>query len=1189
MKIDFSKIKRGADGTVEPPVLVLKNLASKSIGTIGSFFDLKISAKYGDVSEMSFSVPAYIDGAPTPYYSNVTGNKIIVAEPYGAFILTTPSTDGDGVREVKSCVCKSREYEMSRANLTFEGGTYCLYNPVSMDNTVVGWLRDLFPNWSVGYVSPTLYGRYRTFDDTDEKALDFIYGAAQESYGCVFVFDTLNMAYDIIDADEEPNVMPVYLSYDNLVKQVSVSESSEEQFTVLDVRGADPLDIRSVNPIGSNKIYNLDFFIENGDIKGELASKWRSWETLVAANQDRFISYMMLYSSETSRLLAEKAVLSEEESELVSLKNIADVTLQGFGVGAKTEEDVASANKACTDQELVVAVQSDLVKLVETKAKRYLENATEITKTLSVDSFFTADELSELRQYFIEDAFLDDTFATFDVDVSGKSNAFSNVDTATVSIQNAVVKNITLDESVKKTLIHVEGGSLSVIGVGKDIGGEVAYCTIEEDLEDKRVVVSAFLGTTDVDMSTFTGGNLSVVGASNSLTYDDTSLSIVVKSSSLYFTPNATEYQRFNVALDLYRYATEKHKEIAYPVYEFSVSSGNFLFDSEFKPFADKLELGSALYLDISDGLRIKPLLIEAEIGFDDPSDFNLVFSNKFRRPDKVNNMKDLLRDSYNSNRSLDMSKYKYGAYSSSGAESQVKNLIESGLDAATSAVMGGFSNSVKIDGSGITIREAGANEYIRMNNGMIAFFDSNASSAKMAIGKFVDDNTGEMYGVVAPSIVGTLLAGENLVIENKSLNGLITQFKVDSSGAFLHNSRFYLQHETGGKIAIDPLYGVIAGTKDLYTLSGTTLSPEFIDENGSIVYDDDGMPVNTNFFIDARTGNAYLRGTVYAENGSFTGDVTARNFYFSDGQSVKTLLSSSQKQIPSDYLDVKGITVKDNSGNVTFSVDESGNVTLGGAITWNNAAPQVVSRFSSQSEIAAGKTPLTDPNWHVAMLSTDKYRVDSNDGGKTWGDVYQFRGTDGTNGVDGAPGADGKDGVDGKDGEDGKDGSDATVNYANVSKILKNNYNITSTNMTSSTIESPTINAAVLNSPEINAERIALHIYDDSGESYFGVVNNGATAFYVQTYGFTGIDAITMIGGKHIFMEVESLQASTLDVYQIGDNTPEASYKSNIALAGKFYVNRSRLAEFVFDNADIDFTGATITWGNNKPTAVFA
>ena len=48
----------------------------------------------------------------------------------------------------------------------------------------------------------------------------------------------------------------------------------------------------------------------------------------------------------------------------------------------------------------------------------------------------------------------------------------------------------------------------------------------------------------------------------------------------------------------------------------------------------------------------------------------------------------------------------------------------------------------------------------------------------------------------------------------------------------------------------LDPQYGLLAGTGDLFTTEGTTVIPSFLDEDGDLILDEDGIPENANFFF---------------------------------------------------------------------------------------------------------------------------------------------------------------------------------------------------------------------------------------------------------------------------------------------------------------------------------------------------
>ena len=171
-----------------------------------------------------------------------------------------------------------------------------------------------------------------------------------------------------------------------------------------------------------------------------------------------------------------------------------------------------------------------------------------------------------------------------------------------------------------------------------------------------------------------------------------------------------------------------------------------------------------------------------------------------------VNTLSDMIETSYSSSRSFDSSKYVYNQ--TVGQASQVSDFMASALDAAVNNIIAAANQSVVINGAGIQI--GGDNDcQMRIVNNMIAITDDGWQTAKLAIGQFATEDSGTYFGVNAEVIAGKLIVGSNLIIENTNDFG-VTQFKVDATGVWLSNSTFVLQKDSGGKLLIDPQYGIV-------------------------------------------------------------------------------------------------------------------------------------------------------------------------------------------------------------------------------------------------------------------------------------------------------------------------------------------------------------------------------------------
>lgn len=977
MNLDYTQIAFDKFGRPEPPTLLLQTADERTIGTLPNVANLKITVNFSETSEISFDLPAYSDGVPTPLYDKVVGYKVIRTEHYGIFLLMKPEISGDGIEEIKSVTGYSLEKKLENKQFFLEEGTFNFWNPATPDDTILGRILEVSPGWKAGYVAPSLIGRYRTFDQYDDYALSFLYDDAMDTFRCVVVFDVYNKTINAYDADDDVSTLPIYLGFDNLVTDLDITELTDELVTAMTPSGADDLDIRQVNPTGTNWIYDISYFIENGDIPSALAEKWTEWQKSVLNRQEYYKGLVGLRASATARLLSEQAKLVDRKSELDDLTNQQSVTIQALALettadGKASQQkklDEINANmekkkKEVADQEAVVA---DIKTTLDaSNPDSYPAQIKAVNDELKLTAFFTADEYALLRHYFIEQPLSDDTFVASDVDtaVTGESSKVTN---GAIAISGSTLAQVDFGE-IKKKMYTIAGGTAVVTAANK-MSVSIIRGTLEHKAGDE-FVFSLYCGEMKIGEKNAPSGLITLTGTLSNLkndihevndkeviTYEGTSLSFDITTADLYMTTNVSDYQKYSVEMELYDHAVKTLADVASPTYEFSVETGNFIWAQEFEPFRKGLELGKGVYLRLPNDEVITPVLIGFDLDFEDQEKLSLTFSNRFKRHDNVANLKEMIENSYSSSRSFDAAKYTYNQ--TANQASKVSEFMNSSLDAAVNSIIGAKNQSVRIDGAGLHIGEPDSPYQIRIINGMIAMSDDGFQSAKVAIGHFATDELGDHWGVNADIIGGKLLIGNGLVIEAPNDDGVM-QFKVDATGAWLYNSTFVLAKDGGGKILIDPRYGIASGKGDLYTTNGTTVTPSFIDEDGKIVFDDDitlkglKIPKGTNFYIDANDGKAYFRGniyaedgifngTVYAKDGEFTGKVTATSGKFTgeieatggtfSGTLKATTLDGTLKG-GQDGGTITGVSL--DIGNGAFQVDSSGNVIIkSGKISW--------------------------------------------------------------------------------------------------------------------------------------------------------------------------------------------------------------------------------------------------------------
>lgn len=945
MIVDFQTI----DIYDRQPTLVLKAPSGKVIQTLGYAHNIECSFNYSETSKLTFDLPAYVNGEPTPNYDKVVGEMIIDLVGWGLFILQNPSITNTGIQETKSCTAYSLEYELTHRQMSLEEGTYNFWDSGvtagDSPTTLMGIILQYCPGWSMGDVDDALIGKYRTFDQIQDNAYNVMMNTLQVPYNCIFSFDTYKRKINVIDANSDAPSNPIFISLDNLAKEIEINEQSENLITVLDVYGADDVDIRGANPLGTNKIYNLDYFMNDVHFDQETIDKWNAWKDTFEQNRQTYYDLSIRRAMKTSEKIALQARKTDEEGVLSTYETEQGVNIRQLSYGDETgavQERLDELKDLIPQQRATITGTQLEIDEVQSELDDILAQLKEINEATAFESFFTDDEIEQLQHYFIENALEESSFAVNEyTSFSDESQTVADVP-ITSTVTGSQVTTVDPREGTNEEIYSFIGGTVEVsygsytdendeehpkftIVASIKRGSAELNDTTEDDVTTRRLTETIVVGAgtkTDNEennVSQFMNGTLIILGKHESTESDvaDTEINVMREGSTLtcsvsegdmYLTSQATLFEQYDVELDLYEFAQEELRKMAYPTYTFKIDTSNFLALEDFKQFASQLSLGQRLYIDIGTKV-LEPILVGVEMSFEDLTDFSLSFSDTYHGDDNAFGLVDLLQKSVSMGHKLDLSKYSYGAYVNSGANTAVKDFMTSALDASKNAVVNAANQAVKIDESGIRLRnpdESGGfdDEQMWIINNNIVLTDDGWNTAKVAIGHFHDENTGDGWGVVAPNIVGTLLAGENLVIESKKAgvpgsSGETSLFRVDGDGASLYNAKFELITPLGetsdgvghyGNIVLDPELGIGIGSySGAYTKQNVTRRGHSGQVDGIIFTSDDGSirewnsdimsgglnsyDGNTNFWVDL-DGSIHFKGTLEGADGQFTGSL---------------------------------------------------------------------------------------------------------------------------------------------------------------------------------------------------------------------------------------------------------------------------------------------------------------------------
>lgn len=846
MIIDFSTIDLH-----DRPVLILRNAGEIPLGVLMNAMNVEPRLLYNEVSELNFDLPAYADGVATPMYDEVVGMRLIDLQGIGQFILLNPKESGDGVTRKKACTAYSLEYEFARKKITIPNGTYKFYDAEKPEDTLLGMLLEDMPSWKVGAVPASIANKYRTFEVNGENRYNFMKSTAQKTYGCIFNFNTYTRTVYVDDANRTPDDRPVYLSTENLATSIDVEELTKDIKTRLEVNGADGVNIRDVNPNGTNWLLDLDHYMTPLNFSPALIEKYHAWIKLNADNRQAFYSLSVRHTLSLERRVAEEAKLTDLRGEMTSLENLQAVTIQAIAQNLKDQSDLDSINEEIVAKQERIDNQITLIEELKTDADSVFEQLQMIRDACSYTNYFTEDERIEMDRYIVEDGIEESSFVAATTSYV-PSKELSRISASSFSIKGSSVSTTT--PASGGTIYDMKGGTLTI---GSDISASVVSATIDT-ATDRSFVASFYLNGVTYKGESYPQACLTLSGSLNLIviSMDMSSVSMALVEADMYFTLNVSEYEKRSIAWELYEYGLAMLDKLSKPSYVFSVKSANFLVHKDFIAFRDALRLGERIYLALHEDEILTPVCIGVTFIYGDPDSLELLFGDKYVAGSGGNSLVDLLEQSVSMGKTLSSNQFAYAQFTDSGASTSIAQFMASALDVSKNALFSSSGNAVSWDGSGLRLRKWADNsqtaydpEQMWMVNNSILLTADNWKTAQMAIGKFHDDSLGECWGVVAPTIVGTMLAGTKLVIESEKKDGGVAVFRVDGDGARLYNSNFLIANDQRS-ILLHPDVGMVIGPLGSYS----------IDDEGS--YDVDTGKAN--FYVDD-TGNVFLRGAITA------------------------------------------------------------------------------------------------------------------------------------------------------------------------------------------------------------------------------------------------------------------------------------------------------------------------------------
>ena len=272
----------------DPPTLYLCEVDKEILGALPAT-DITLTRKFNDIDQITFQVPReytdlYGTVILTPLYEKIEALRLIYIENFGYFEIQEPAIEKDAVTEYKECTAYSLQYELTKKRLkSFYINQYNgediegveLWN-IDHSKSLLHLCLEKFPQWNIGNVDAGIRKHMRSFEIDEQDVYSFLTKDVADTFGCVFVFDTITNTIEVYAEDNIGEDTSIYISYENLANTVSVNYNADDIVTSLTILGDDGLDVRNLN-MGQDSVLDLSYYHTPEWMGQELYDAWNAY------------------------------------------------------------------------------------------------------------------------------------------------------------------------------------------------------------------------------------------------------------------------------------------------------------------------------------------------------------------------------------------------------------------------------------------------------------------------------------------------------------------------------------------------------------------------------------------------------------------------------------------------------------------------------------------------------------------------------------------------------------------------------------------------------------------------------------------------------------------------------------------------------------------------------------------------
>lgn len=496
-KVNIKELKK--DYTV-----TLHKINKEIVGEIDLKYVQTLTRGIDETDKIELLFPRYIDHPISkekfemPLYKELKKERLICLNEEEFFVIKAISEKGLKYKKNKSITAYSLEHKLSKNTIKVEDlGFYLMGSDI--ENSIFSLNDYLFEEtgWKLGHIDEevqydisengTKTEKLRWQESVETNWLDFLSGNIKEQFECVLEFDTFNKVINLYAIDSFGDELELSLAYDNYLKDLEKTDSSEDLITRLTLVGNEDMSILEATPSGYPYIEDYSYFIENQEMTDELVNALTTYSEMVELRTVTWNELRKEKIEKSTELRKKKMEMSIIIAEMEALKS----QIRAF----KLEKDVVNELRKQTE----LAEKKDEYTLVKVEVDRLEEEVNLLQDSIiqinilckretATDNdgnlIFNEELLNELKDFIYCDTYTNDSYLKVEDLLKGGKRELDLrcKPTSTWSIDNA---------NFMKRVIHNEDTRNPFNGV-LGLGNLIELCTSEDEEENEIVYLVGF-------------------------------------------------------------------------------------------------------------------------------------------------------------------------------------------------------------------------------------------------------------------------------------------------------------------------------------------------------------------------------------------------------------------------------------------------------------------------------------------------------------------------------------------------------------------------------------------------------------------------------------------------------------------------------------------------------------------------